>query len=771
MVAPGGWLLGSNAPCSRASNSFDRREETTVLALVVYSLTLFVSAFLLFAVQPMYAKVVLPFLGGTPAVWNTCMVFFQAFLLLGYAYSHVSTQWLGGRRQSLLHIIVLALPLIVLPVALPSGGPASELWPAYWLLILLTTAVGLPFFVISTSNPLLQHWFASCGGKAAKDPYILYAASNLGSLAALISYPWWIEPNFSVTRQLYVWSIGYGMLIAFTLLCMLLYWKSPRVATVGLSANAPTTLTEPLRNEGWTDQDEKAPPLDRRTELLWIGLGFVPSSLMLGLTTFITTELGAIPLLWIVPLTIYLLTFIVVFAVPNWNLGYWFSKAMPWVLLPAVFTSLSAMKWSISVFHLIAFIVVAMACHGRLAALRPDVKHLTRFYMAMSLGGVLGGIFNSLVAPLVFKGIWEYPLVLCLAVLFREIRHPARRVPASRWLDLLIPVLGLEISWGVKTLMKPWGETWGLWVGVAVMSIYCMVWSRHRYRFFLCLLVPIAGEILWGISRPTILHVERSFFGVLKVSEDAFGTEHVLTHGATFHGFQSLDPAKQCQTNGYYDPTGPIVQVFSRLQPRAGESQKVAILGLGTGTLVCLKAPGRRFTYYEIDPIVLRIASDPRYFTYLSDCGKGTYDVVLGDGRLKISEAADEAYDLMVFDAFSSDAIPTHLLTRQAVEIYLRKLKPDGVMLFHISNRYLDLKTPLGKVAESLGLKVLVRVDSEVDFKTGKFATVCLVMARNTEAFRGLDRDPDAPWTPPEIPANTKVWTDESSDLLSILRW
>ena len=256
---------------------------------------------------------------------------------------------------------------------------------------------------------------------------------------------------------------------------------------------------------------------------------------------------------------------------------------------------------------------------------------------------------------------------------------------------------------------------------------------------------------------------------MIKVTEVA--EEHILTHGATIHGFQSLDPAKQCQTNGYYDPTGPIVQVFNAVQPRPGEPQKVAILGLGSGTLVCLKAPQRKFTYYEIDPVILRIASNPKYFTYLSDCGEGTFDVVLGDGRLKISEAEDQSYDLMMFDAFSSDAIPTHLLTKQAVEIYLRKLKPDGVLLFHISNRYLDLNPPLGKIAESLGLKALGRVDSETDPKTGKLATVCLVMARNTEAFRGLDRDPVAPWSPVNVPTETKLWTDESSDLLSILRW
>ncbi len=722
----------------------------------LYTVTIFLAAALLFCVQPMVAKLILPLLGGSPAVWNTCLVFFQAALLAGYAYAHAATAWIGPRRHAVWHAAVLLAPLAVLPIGVGAeaarGVPASGN-PSLWLLGFLTVLVGLPFFAVATTSPLLQTWFARTRHPDARDPYFLYAASNLGSMLALLGYPLLIEPNLRLATQTWAWSIGYAALAVLTLAC------AATVRSAGLSAPPVSPLAD------------ATPRPTARDWLIWIGLAALPSSLLMGVTTYLTTDVAAIPLLWVVPLALYLLSFIIVFSrrpiLPHALVVRLAPIGVAMVVL-LLCVKLTRIAWA--PFHLIAFFLVAMLCHGELARRRPPARDLTAFYLALSLGGVLGGLFNALLAPLVFTTTLEYDLALAASALALPLAAGVAGRPAwrSRVLDLAVPAaLGAALALTLKFLeSRPdWNpEAWGLRAAFGVAALVAYATAGRPVRMALALLAMFAAGVVIDDGRS--IYRSRDFFGILDVRSYGAGPYRQLMHGSTLHGVQDLSPSMRRQPLTYYFRSGPVGDLFAAFH--AGTSPRsVAIVGLGTGTTAAYAEPDERWTYYEIDPAVVRVARDPNLFTYLSDARAADLEVVLGDARQRLREAPERGYGLMVFDAFSSDAIPVHLMTREALALYRSKLGPGGLIAFHISNRYLELTAPLARLASDAGLILRHRYDGDIDPEEradGKLSSSWVVLAARLEDLGPIADDPR--WQPVPSGPETALWTDDYSDLI-----
>ncbi len=736
--------------------------------LILYSLTLFLSATLLFTVEPMVGKMLLPRCGGTPSVWNTCMVFFQAALLLGYGYTHVTTHLLGVRRQATMHLIVILVPLFVLPVLFSAHcNPPPDQNPSLWLLGQLALVVGLPFFVLSTTAPLLQKWFANTGHAAAKDPYFLYSTSNAGSLLALLAYPFLIEPNIGLISQTVLWHAGYIVLVALIGGCAFILWRA-------LQAAAPATANAAHAVEnGSLAEPEAALTFHRR--LMWVLLAFVPSSLMLGATTHIATDIASVPLLWVLPLALYLLTFIIVFArkpiLPHSLMIT--AMAFAVLLMPLLSLGIPMKFWMAVPAHLLAFFIIAMVCHGEMARTRPGASRLTEFYFWMSLGGVLGGLFNSLVAPLVFTSVIEYPLMLVAACFLR----PARQAGGKRRpFDLLdcAWLLGLVVATAACLLIALKVEGLNLYFTIALLygvpGAICFSFKDRPIRFALGVAaVFIAVGYFSDAKSGNVIWKDRNFFGVNRVCLDGAKKFHMLVNGNTLHGLQQIDPPSS-EPTGYYTRSGPLGDIF---QAFSGPmlKRRVAVVGLGAGGMAVYARPEQRFTFYEIDPAVVAIALDPRLFTFLKDC-RAEHDIILGDARIKLAEAKDREYDMILLDAFSSDSIPLHLLTREAMELYLRKLKPDGVIVIQISNRYLELKPMLGKLAAANNLVCWSRADlevSEAEREKGKRKSQYMVMAHRAGDLGAIVKNDR--WTQVKPGSEIRVWTDDYSNILSVLRW
>lgn len=730
--------------------------------LIVFSLSMFVSATLLFLIQPMFTKMVLPLLGGTPAVWNTCMVFYQAALLAGYLYAHAAPKWLGVRRQAAFHLALLLLLVLTLPIGIKQGWtPPSAGNPIPWLLLVLLVSVGLPFFAISTTAPLLQKWFSHTGHPAARDPYFLYGASNLGSMLALVGYPLLVEPYLRLKHQAWAWAGGYVILLALISLCAVMLWRATATASEDQEADPAAAAAEPLT-------------VGRR--VWWVLLAFVPSSLLLGVTTYITTDIAAVPLLWVIPLAIYLLTFVLVFARRPLLSHDLMVLVEPILILPIVilfFLRLKAGGWPVLCLHLLAFFLIAMVCHGELMKSRPGPSRLTEFYLWMSVGGVLGGIFNALVAPVVFNSVIEYPLVIMVACLLRPALAPMGRKPYSRYLDYLLPLI-LFLALGALTRLVPASTSpLKLLVMLAISclaGVVCFSFRLHPRRFALGVGAILLAGALFIPGQDRTLLSERNFFGVLEVNKDAKGKCCNLVHGTTVHGSQFLDPARRQEPLVYYHRTGPLGQVYAAF-PSINPGREIGILGLGIGSIASYAKPGQHFTYYEIDPAVERVARDERYFTFLADC-RGKVNVILGDARLSLREAPPGHYDMIILDAFSSDAIPIHLVTREALQLYLSKLQERGLMAFNISNRYLDLAPVLGNLARDAGLTCLVQRDLNLthrEIEENKRSSDWVVMARQPEDLGKLAADPR--WHKLSGQPRRTLWTDDFSNILTVFRW
>ena len=725
---------------------------------LLFATTIFLSALLLFWIQLAMAKLLLPRLGGTPAVWNTCMLFFQTLLLAGYSYVLVTTSRIGVRKQALLHSVLILLSCLYLPLTLAGsvGSISEQHYPALWLFGYLLTAIGLPIFLISTTSPLLQKWFTHTGHHSANDPYFLFAVSNAGSLLALISYPLLLEPNLKLSRQTQLWVVAYVVFLVLSVGCVLALWKSSRAEPV----EAPT-------------EDHVVSPISLKRRLWWILLAFIPSSLLFGVTTYITTEIAPTPLLWTIPLALYLLTFVLAFARRTLLQERFASIALSGLalLLTLVLAARATEPTTaIVLLHLCFFFVAATICHSKLAGDRPPATRLADFYLCVAIGGMLGGLFNALIAPVTFNTIVEYPLVIVLACLVQR-DDTQDDSSADRMFDFIWPVIIGVFSVVLAFIVK--GSDLHPVASVAIVFGAPLVIVNHRFRrrpvrFALALgAVMLAGVVYSEIQNRT-LHAQRNFFGTLSVKFDPASATHVLYHGNTIHGRQFVDPELQREPLSYFHRDGPLGQIFDAFNSNAA-SPNVAVVGLGTGSMACYSFPGQQWTFYEINPAVISIAQTPEYFTYLQKCAAASTKIVLGDARLQLQNAPDQHYGLIVLDAFNSDAIPLHLLTQEAIDLYTSKLATGGMLAFHISNRSLRLDGVLADLAKHNSAMSLSSADGEFNPVSGKDPSEWLVMARQSPALEKLAQD--TRWRVLEGCTESDVWTDDFSNILRVLRW
>lgn len=734
------------------------------LLLALFMPPLFLSALLMFWSQPLVGKMILPLLGGTPMVWTTCMVFFQALLLAGYGYAHFSLK-LGVRRQAMLHVLLLAVSLIALPIGFDAARwePPTSDNPMGWLFLLLAVSAGVPFFMLSATAPMLQAWFARTDHPAAADPYFLYVTSNLGSLIGLLGFPTLAEVYLTIPGQTSTWS---GLYVLLVLGIALASFAALRAREGGVAKpSAKSALAAGAIIAG-------APTAALRFR--WVLLAFAPSSLFIGLTTYVTTDIAAVPLLWILPLAGYLLTFIIAFArrplVPH-------DQAIllqPYFILPVVILFFwggggSATFFTIAL-HFFAFFVTALVCHGELARTRPDPEHLTEFYFLLSLGGVLGGIFNAIVAPVAFTALVEYPLVLLLALYLRP-GTGGESVPRPALKDLVLPAAVFAVLlfalWRFPDTFTDADSATQTTVGI-ILALIAASAAKRPWRFGLLASAILLAQLLFPIGgRTTELKAERNFFGIIRVTQEEKPPAMTMYHGTTNHGSQSLEPALRLIPQTYYFPGSPITQVFQFPVVKRPEAQ-LSVLGLGTGALACLARPGQTFTYYEINPAVERMARDTTLFTFMRDCPPDK-KVVLGDGRLTLQKMPNASQDLLVMDAFTSDAVPVHLLTREALAMYLTKLKEDGVLVYHISNRYLDLKPVLAGLGADAGLEAFIQEYDAPANTPSAFGSTWVIMARPgpTAEYIRADRR----WQALKPAGADRLWTDHYSNIFTALKW
>lgn len=626
---------------------------------IIFTLTIFLSAYLLFLIQPMVGKSLLPVLGGTPSVWNTAMVFFQVLLLAGYLYAHILSKINNLKNQLIIHGLFLFGAFITLPMGVSFLPPTDEASPFIWQITTMIGMIGLPFFVLSTSAPLLQKWFSLSNHPNAHNPYFLYSASNIGSLLALILYPILVEQLLPLPEQNQAFEIGFGLLAVFILLCGL-----------SLPKNAVSN----------TIQVDNSPPPSLKNIGTWLFLAFVPSSLMLGFTSFVTTDIGSTPLFWVIPLALYILSFVLAFAtkkiIPLSAIKVSFLFLF---FIVSVFLNIFIVnyKWEVAIVHAVLFFVTALMCHQQLDKLKPSTKHLTLFFLVMSFGGALGGIFNALIAPLIFLKPYEYMVATALAL----------------------------VCWG-------FGQKYKYIIGVGI---------------FLMMVNPI---IPWETPNDKVIDISRNYFGTLIVRDSDMVRR--LTHGTTEHGAQALEERLKLSPITYYNYNTAVAETLAEAKNKTSKVE-VAVLGLGAGVISCHFRSSDHLTFIEIDPDIIKIAKDKNLFTYISDC-KTPVTIIQGDARLKMNEQPDGKFDYILADAFSGDNIPIHLITAEATAMYLQKTKKDGMLVFHISNRYMNLQREIGLIARSLNITAYHKISERGEIKGSKipyYATEVVVLTNN----------------------------------------
>jgi hypothetical protein len=691
-------------------------------------------------------------------VWSTCLMFFQACLLAGYACADRAQRWLGVRWQAVTCVLLVLLGCWSLPIsASPSDLPATGPGQAIWLLGSLASAIGLPFVALAACTPSLQRWFSLSGHPAAADPYFLYVASNVGSLFALVSYPVLVEPVLPLGLQRSLWAAGYVAFAVLLAASAAMLWRvSPRhLPPVAIAAGEPASI-----GRTWW-----------RRRLRWTLLAVVPSSLLLAVTTYASTDLAAVPLLWIIPLSIYLLTFIAAFGSRSaaWTAAA--SLGLPFLvtlLLVLMAGGVAGPLWAVVPFHLLTFGVAAMACHGRLAAERPGPSELTDYYFWLALGGALGGLLNTLLAPVLFGSVVEYPLALLAAAALAG-RVDAGAAPRSMtaW-DLVVP-MGVAAFTAALLVAVEWVDIDPLRLpalGLAALLAFSQV--ARPGRFVASLGAMVAAAALTWDPYGDVLHTERTFFGVYRVTASADGGKRSLYHGTTLHGVHALEGPDRDEPLTYYHRDGPFGQAFEAL-PVMRQSPRVVAIGLGVGSLAAYAGAGQRWTFLEIDPAVERIARRPEYFRHLDRCG-ARCEVVLGDARLSLAARPGERYGLVVLDAFNSDAIPMHLVTREAVALYLSRLTPDGVLAFHVSNRHLVLGPVLANLAADARLFAAEQVHlvTRAEAETGRTGSDWVVMSKDRGAIDRLLADER--WVRLTPQPSAPLWTDDFSNILSVLR-
>lgn len=758
--------------------------------VLLYSTTIFLSAFLIFLVQPIIGKLLLPMAGGSPSVWNACMLFFQALMLAGYSYTHFSQKKLGIKKQSLAQLVFMLATLLFLPIRFTSSTGIPD-DPTFWLLINLFRSAGIPFFILATLSPMLQLWFAHTGHSRAANPFFLYAASNIGSFTALLAYPFLIEPFIDLSLQTTVWAGGYAVLIVLIFFCR----RAIKADTLPEIADVIVTIEN----------------IEQSTIIKWVVAAFISSSLLMGSTLFITTDLAPVPLLWILPLMIFLITFVIAFSQhspPFWLVEMFAIAAVFVFAVTYSFTS-GHQLWLTIPLHLLVLFAICLYCHSYLANSKPHVRHLTAFYAWISLGGMLGGLFNTLIAPYVFVSYTEYPLMIAASSLFIYLNRKKEtggnsEAASARLVSLVTGFLVaasiiavkstnfsqilhrlaarsyIETESGYVSVILAWLETYQdlFTVLLAIVIALTPMLFIPRIRRFNLTIVAIVMMLCFSAYKTgtsaEIIYITRNFFGKKTVSTRHSPSVRVLHNGSTYHGAQDLAPEHRNVPLSYYHNKGPVGDIFAL--PIAQKTDlKVGIIGLGVGSTATYSKPGNEFTFYEIDPDVIdMVGGESPIFSFIYD-NASQCRIICGDGRLKINEAKDGFFDIIFLDAFSSDAIPVHLITAEALQIYLSKLKPDGIVALHISNRYLNLQPILKKMAEVNSLKSLVTFDGAFDrsAKSNFLRAKCtyVVMTKNYQTIEDLTKVSNKTWEKfsPDEP-DLGLWTDSYSSLIPILK-
>ncbi len=737
----------------------------TASVVALFALTMFLSAALLFDIQPMYAKMLLPLVGGAPAVWNTVVVFFQLSLVGGYLLAHLERSLIPLKAQTVFHVAVAAFALAVLPFRLVAPNAEAVAHPVPFVLLSLFAGAGLPFLLISATSPLLQSWFARLGHAHSHDPYFFYSASNAGSLLGLAVYPLALEPFFGVALQSRMWAVAYFAFVVGLAACGFVTWRF---------GTGPGR--DPRASDGAGAQG--APP-SARQRIRWIALAFVPASLSLAITTHITNQVAPIPLLWTLPLGIYLLTFIIAFSRRPILTPERIGRALPFTILPLVLLVVLGSSAS-AIFNvalnLIALFFIGLTCHGELSASRPAAHYLTGFYLLLSIGGALGGVFNALIAPHVFHTVAEYPLTLVLACAILPTLGVVGGQKKESFFDIAGPVLlGTALLLLYALTARTAAVSLFLQVGFSLAVVVCLGFVGRRLRFAvgvgtLFLVAAILPNWLASQQVEYRIYVARDFFGTKLVIDDPRLRRHSLIHSGTVHGIENTEPEKRGIPLSYYSRQGPLGSIFAAARSNRAGTRRVAVVGLGTGTVACYRLPAERWTFFEIDPQVVALAQDDRLFWYLSSCAPDA-NIVLGDGRLELAKASPNAYDLLVLDAYSSDQPPLHMLTREAFAVFTSRLAPGGLIAFHISNLYFNLAPVIGNLAASAGWQAWIDNDVRFTLKRisrGEVGSQWVVVARHPSDVSAIASD--GHWQRLAPNHSIRIWTDDYSSLLTVMQ-
>lgn len=721
----------------------------------LFVVTVVLGSFLLFLTQPMVARMALPRVGGAPAVWNSAMLVYQALLLGGYAYAHALAR-LKPRKQAGVHLALFAVAALWLPIGLSPQLLPPDASPALWVPWFLVASIGPLFFTISTQAPLMQRWYAL--ESARGEPYALYSASNLGSFAGLLSYPLIVEPMLSLRDQSILWTAGYIILVILVAACAL--------TIPGHAAEAPIA------------KESKAPTA--RQLAIWIALAAVPSGLMLSTTTHLTTDIVAMPLLWVLPLGLYLLSFVVAFATRR-TFTEKVTHHAPLVLLITgglAFATGSQEPLFSATLGLALLFVVAVALHGEMYRRRPDAQHLTAFYLAMAAGGVLGGIFCALVAPVVFDWAYEHPLLIIAAALL------VPQAPLFGWIErfwenqrrstlFVVPLLALLISVCVEGPLT-FFSGWSAILGSVLICLLTVLTIGHRWAFATCLtalMLSYGGWSTLDVSLRSEIRT-RSYFGIYTVANNEEGNARGLTHGTTLHGMQNLSPSDRLKPTTYYISRSGVGLAMRSANLLYGDGATIGVVGLGAGTLACYALPDQNWSFFEIDPAIVKIANRSGQFTFLSTCAPHA-KILLGDARLTLAQRPAGQMDILALDAFSSDSVPMHLLTREALQLYGKVLRPSGLLLIHISNRYVDLTPVLAAGAATGGWHGLTLhyVPAEHDEKNANTST-WVVLSRDPASLSRLVQatSSQAKWQKLRPRPGFAAWTDDYASILPLLK-
>ena len=716
---------------------------------ILFTITIFTSASLLFFVQPLFTRIVLPSIGGASAVWTTAMLFFQSVLIAGYFYAHLTTRYLPVRWQMGLHLALWAFALWFLPLALPENLQLDAgVSPALHTLILYALGVGVPFAVLSANAPLIQSWYGRSGGPSAEDPYFLYGASNLGSLISLLAFPLIAEPLFGISAIGKGWAVGFIVLGGLLLACGLVPARQ--------TGSAPMVQT----------LAGASPKPQLRDYATWALLAFIPSSLMLGVTSKISTDLGSFPLVWVIPLALYLLTFVITFTnrplFSQTVLMHLFRASMAILVVISSRESPDNATWVIIALLVASYFVASTKAHSALFNRRPAKEHLTLFYVTMSVGGALGGVFNSILAPVIFNDIYELRIMVGVAALL--LVAPFTKVAA---IDVAIGVLVALVA--IQPFVLFYDTFPNLPLVLRAALGITLLFAGYIYLAKRSIAPLVATAVVIGfaayVTADEAIFRDRSFFGAHKIQEKAGVRRYV--HGTTIHGAERLsDFGNKPVPITYYSPTGPMGQIFT--SPRGLAANSVGIVGLGVGALACYKQPLQRWDFYEIDKVVDDIARNPKFFTFMSACA-GPSPTYLGDARIVLEKQTDKHFDILVIDAYSSDAVPVHLTTTEAVQLYRDRLAPGGLLIFHISNRFFDIELPLARSAAELGMVSLIQnySASKDSAAKGDLSSRVVVMAQSEADLQDLRQD--SRWI--ALPSDGgDVWTDDYANPLSILR-